>query len=140
MKRPDEASEDAVQQAAERRFERLPGLINADPDLVRRGRFLNADVLVGIGTTPYYLAFRDGQLTGFERGPRLMRSWRFAIRAEAQAWQRLWEPEPAAGFHDLFALTKRGLAVIEGDLQPLMANLQYLKDVLAAPRRTPEEG
>ena len=41
---------------------------------------------------------------------------------------------PAAGWHDLFALSKRGELVMEGDLQPLIANLQYIKDVLAMPR------
>ena len=44
-------------------------------------------------------------------------------------------PEP--GWHDLFALTKRGAASIEGDLRPLLQNLQYFKDLLALPRRLP---
>jgi hypothetical protein len=35
----------------------------------------------------------------------------------------------------LFALTKRGHMVLEGDLQPLMANLQYVKDLIVLPRR-----
>ena len=43
---------------------------------------------------------------------------------------------PAAGYHDLFALTKSGQARVEGDLRPLMANLRYVKDVLAKPRRS----
>ena len=33
-------------------------------------------------------------------------------------------------------MTKTGAAAVEGDLQPLMANLRYIKDVLAAPRGT----
>jgi hypothetical protein len=45
-------------------------------------------------------------------------------------------PEP--GWHDLFALTKRGTASFEGDLRPLLQNLQYFKDLLALPRRLPE--
>ena len=32
-------------------------------------------------------------------------------------------------------LTKRGEAVLEGDIHPFMANLQYFKDVLALPRQ-----
>jgi hypothetical protein len=32
-------------------------------------------------------------------------------------------------------MTKGGHAVVEGDLRPLMANLRYVKDVLAKPRR-----
>ena len=37
-----------------------------------------------------------------------------------------------AGWHDIFALSKRGAMAIEGNLQPLMANLQYVKDLAAA--------
>ena len=36
-------------------------------------------------------------------------------------------------------MTKRGAARIDGDLQPLLANLQYFKDVLAIPRRLASE-
>jgi hypothetical protein len=46
-----------------------------------------------------------------------------------------WQAAPRPGFHDLLALTKRGEAMLEGDLHPFMTNLQYFKDVLALPRR-----
>ena len=68
-----------------------------------------------------------------------MRSTAFSIRATDEAWQQHWQPVPAPGWHDLFALTKRGAASIEGDLRPLLQNLQYFKDLLALPRRLPEE-
>ena len=42
------------------------------------------------------------------------------------------------GWHDLFALTKRGVASMEGDFRPLLQNLQFFKDLLALPRRLPE--
>ena len=42
---------------------------------------------------------------------------------------------PAPGHNDIFALFKRGKLKIEGDLHPFMANLLYIKDVLAAPRK-----
>jgi hypothetical protein len=64
-----------------------------------------------------------------------MRSWRFAVRGTPEAWGRLWQGVPEPGWHDLLALVKRGCAVLEGDLQPLMANLQYVKDLLVLPRR-----
>jgi len=63
-----------------------------------------------------------------------MRSWRFSYRATAAAWAEHWQPAPKPGWHDLLALTKRGEAVLEGDLHPFIANLQYFKDVLALPR------
>ena len=73
------------------------------------------------------------------RGPRLMRSTAFTVRATEQAWTEYWQPMPSPGWHDLFALTKRGVASLEGDFQPLLQNLQFFKDLLALPRRLAKE-
>jgi hypothetical protein len=115
-------------------FDRLPQLLNDNAFLVRRGAFFDARFQVGIGAVPFDIGITSGRLTAFERGPFLMRSWRFAIRGTAEAWMRLWQPAPEPGWHDIFALTKRGAMTIDGDLWPVMANLQYLKDLLALPR------
>lgn len=117
------------------RFAALPGLLAADADLLRRGRWLTVECRIDIGSEPFFLSIRDGALTGFERGPRLMRSTAFAYRARDEAWSHYWKPVPDPGWHDLFALTKRGVASMEGDLRPFLQNLQYFKDLLALPRR-----
>jgi len=116
-------------------IDRLPGLVNGDEALVRRGRFLTCDFLVEVGDVAYHVSVEQGRIASVTLGPALMRPWRFAIRAAEEAWREFWQPVPRAGYHDLFALTRFGRARIEGDLQPLMANLRYIKDVLAAPRR-----
>ena len=115
-------------------LDRLPEWVAADPALVRRGRFLSATFLVEVGDTAWLVTVHEGRVTRVERGPFLMREWTFAIRASADAWRRYWEAVPAPGFHDLFALTKGGHARVEGDLQPFMANLRYVKAVLTLPR------
>ena len=116
-------------------LEQLAELVNADAGLVRRGRYLSTTVLVETGATAWLVSVHEGRVTRVERGPFLMRAWSFAVRASEEAWQRFWAPVPAAGWHDLFAMTKGGQATVEGDLRPLMANLRYVKDVLAKPRR-----
>ena len=63
-----------------------------------------------------------------------MRSTAFSIRGTDEAWPQHWRQMPEPGWHDLFALTKRGAASMEGDLRPLLQNLQYFKDLLALPR------
>jgi hypothetical protein len=128
---------DDGEQALAARFERLPALVNGDARLVQRGRFLSVDVLIGLGATPYHLAIEHGRVVGLEKGPRLMRAWRFAVRAEDDAWRRFWRPLPEPHFHDILAMAKRGVLAIEGDVQPFMANLFYFKDLLAAPRQRP---
>ncbi len=116
-------------------IETLFDLVNADEALVRRGRFLSCDFLVEVGDAPYHVSVERGRIASVTRGPEEMRAWRFAIRAPEDAWREFWQPVPRAGYHDLFALTRFGRARIEGDLQPLMANLRYVKEVLETPRR-----
>ena len=117
------------------RFAALPRLLAADQDLLRRGRRLTVECRVDVGSEPFFLSIRDGNLTALDRGARLMRSTAFSFRATDEAWANHWKPMPDPGWHDLFALTKRGAASMEGDLRPLLQNLQYFKDLLALPRR-----
>jgi hypothetical protein len=112
----------------------LAGHVNADAALVRRGRYLTTTFLVEIGDVAWLVSVVQGRIARVERGPFLTRAWTFAVRASADAWRRYWQPVPAPGFHDLFALAKGGHARIEGDLHPLMAHLRYVKDVLTVPR------
>jgi pimeloyl-ACP methyl ester carboxylesterase len=115
-------------------FERLPELVNANAALVRRGRFLTVTFLVESGTTSYLVRVVEGRVERVERGPFLMRDWRFAIRASEEAWRKFWDPVPAAGYQDVFAMAKFGHALIEGDLVLVMQHLRYVQEVLAAPR------
>lgn len=115
-------------------FDGLAERVNGDPSLVRRGRFLDTEFVLADGAREYWIAVRRGRIAEIRRGAALMRSWHFKIAANAEAWREFWRPEPKPGFHDLFAMCKAGKARIEGDLRPLMANLRYFKDVLAAPR------
>jgi hypothetical protein len=117
------------------RFAALPRLLAADNDLLRRGRWLTDECRNDVGSEPIFLSIRDGALAALDRGARLMRSTAFSFRATDEAWTNYWQPMPDPGWHDLFALTKRGVASMDGDLRPLLQNLQYFKDLLALPRR-----
>lgn len=113
---------------------RLPEQVNGNASLVRRGRFLSTTFLTGTPALPVHIAIHHGSVERVETGPVLMRSWCFALRADASTWQRFWQPMPEPGWHDLLALSRYGRLTIEGDLQPLMANLRYIKELLAIPR------
>jgi hypothetical protein len=115
-------------------FERLPALVDANADLVRRGRFVTTDFALVVGATPLLVRVEDGHVTSVARGPFLLKSWTFSITAAPETWLKLLKPVPDPGTHDLMALSKVGLARIEGNLQPFMANLQVIKDIVSAPR------
>ena len=105
----------------------------AEP-LAWRGRFLSVDCLVGSFEHPVHLRIVEGRVVESVRGPVLMKPWRFAYRATPEAWTEFWRPMPKPGWHDLLSLTKKGVAQLEGDLQPFLANLQFFKDLLSLPR------
>ena len=119
-------------------IERLPDLVNENAALLRRGHYLDLDLLIEIGTVSYYVSIAGGRIARLDRGPLLMRSWALAFRGPEDAWRQFWQPFPPPHFHDIFALAKRGQFHIEGDFHPLMANLLYFKEMLAAPRRLAE--
>lgn len=112
----------------------LPQMLSRDAFLQWRGRRLACNLLVEADDLSVYLDFRAGRIEQVAEGRQLLRSWDVALRSDADTWLRHWEPVPAPGFHDLFAMSKAGVLRIEGRLEPLMANLQFLKDVLALPR------
>ena len=113
---------------------RLPALVNQDTALIRRGRWLSNVFLVEAGTTQFLVHVDKGRLLKVEHGPFVLPSWSFAVRASESVWQRFWQPLPAPGDNDIFALRKTGEMSVEGNLQPFMANLIYITQVLAMPR------
>ena len=116
-------------------FEELPQLVNGNEALVRRGRFVNATFLIEADDESYVVRISDGAVTAMTRGPFVQPHWTFALRASREAWAKFLSPDPPPGFTDVFALQKKKLLRIEGDLHPFMANLLYFKDVLASLRQ-----
>lgn len=116
-------------------IERIAAIVNADPSIRRWGRGMNETFMVAVGEEQHLFTVRDGKVEKVEKGPLVQRSWRFAIRAKRECWERHWQKTPQPGWHDLFALLRRGDVVFEGDQRVLMAYLLYIKLLLAAPRR-----
>jgi pimeloyl-ACP methyl ester carboxylesterase len=116
-------------------IDRIPDLVNSDADLVRRGRFLSTTFMLGVGEQGYLIKIIEGRIVSITPGPFVTPNYSFALRAPRDEWEMFWQKMPAPGYNDIFALFKRGKLTIEGDLRPFMANLLYIKDVLAAPRQ-----
>lgn len=124
----------ADEELAARFEEAVPARANSDSFLVWRGRTLTADCMVQIGAIPFLIRIERGSVIACRRGLPLLANWDFAVRGSAAAWRALWQTPPPPGWHDLFALSKRGEMVFEGALHPFMAHLQYFKDLLELPR------
>jgi len=113
-------------------LENLAARVNGDANLVRRGRSVNTTFLLAIDNADHLVTVHEGKITGIKPGPFITPNYSFALRASRDAWEKLWSPTPIAGFTDIFALVKKKLLRIEGDLHPFMTHLLYFKGVLAA--------
>jgi hypothetical protein len=72
-------------------LERVAELVNADPAIVRWGRHMNESFMVEVSDEQYLVTVREGRVESVVKGPFVMRSWRFAIRASptrCTAWTR----------------------------------------------------
>jgi len=119
-------------------FDKLTERVNADADLVRRGRFVNTTFLIAVDETDFLIRIQNGRVADIKRGPFITPDYSFALRARGSVWEKFWQKLPPIGFNDIFALIKTKTIRVEGDLHPLMANLLYFKDVIAMPRKDRE--
>jgi pimeloyl-ACP methyl ester carboxylesterase len=123
-------------------LETLAGPLMADPILARRGRHLDADLLLEIGATTWLLTLRAGRLLEVRRGPFVLPSYTLALRIPAEAAARFAAQPPQPGWHDLLALRRQGALSIEGDTALFFAHLLWFKgffDLLRAAPPLPAE-
>lgn len=111
-------------------IEDLKNKVNGDEMLVKRGRFLSTSFLLEVGSTAWLIGINEGQIVSIAKGPFVMPSWSFALRASEEEWNKFWSAKPQPGSHDLMALIKRRVLKAEGNLHVFMANLRYFKEAL----------
>ena len=113
-------------------LDHLAARVNADANLVRRGKSISTTFLIAIDDADHLVRVAEGRIVEIKGGPFITPNYSFAFRASRESWDKLWSPKPIPGFTDIFALVKKKLLRIEGDLHPLMTHLLYFKGVLAA--------
>ena len=112
-------------------IEALKERVNGDAGLVRRGRYLTTSFLLEVGETSWLISIFEGKIVSVAKGPFVMPSSSFALRAPEEEWQKFWSRRPPPGSNDLLALVRRRVLKTEGNLQIFMANLRYFKEALA---------
>jgi len=113
-------------------LENLAARVNQDANLVRRGRSVSTTFLIAIDNADHLVRVAEGKVVEIKPGPFITPNYSFALRASRESWDKLWSEQPIPGFTDIFALVKKKLLRIEGDLHPLMTHLLYFKGVIAA--------
>ena len=116
------------------KIEALPELVNNNAVLLHRGRYLTTTFMLEIGDKQYIVKIHEGRITDVSVAE-VMPTWIFALRASTETWEKFWAAVPEPGYNDILALVRLGRMRLEGNLQPLMANLLYVKEVLASIRK-----
>jgi len=116
-------------------IDKIASLVNADVNLVRRGRLVDTTFMIAIDDAYHLIRVEGGHIAKVTPGPFITPDYSFVLRASREVWEKFWQPLPPLGFTDIFALVKQKLMRVEGDIHPFMANLLYFKDVIAAPRK-----
>jgi hypothetical protein len=111
--------------------ETLQQRVNDDTGLVRRGRVLTTSFLLEVGATAWIVSIYEGRIVSVTKGPFVMPSSAFALRASEEEWRKFWSRRPPPGSNDLMALIKRRALKAEGNLQVFMSHLRYFKEALA---------
>ena len=115
---------------------RLDSNVNADQVLVNRGRWVNLTFTLGAGETDYLITIEQGKITNITKRKLQTKSGQFSIRADVPSWRKHWQKTPQRDYHDIFAMLAKGLVNIDGNLLPLMQNLQYFKDLISKNRES----
>ena len=79
----------------------------------------------------WLISIFEGRIVSVTRGPFVMPSSAFALRAAEAEWAKFFLAKPPPGSNDLMALIRRKVLKAEGDLRLFMAHLRYFKEALA---------
>lgn len=115
-------------------FSAVRDKVNGNDHLRYLGRYCTTELMLQSGEQCVHLVIEHGRVLEIVKGPLHMRAWQLAMRAQPQSWNEFWQPVPAVGYQDIFAMSRFGHLVIDGDIGPLLADLRYIKEVLAMPR------
>ena len=115
-------------------IKKLKDRVNDDAALVRRGRWVSLSFLLGYGEIDYIITIASGKIEKVVQRQLATHTGCFAIRATRETWEEHWSIIPRRDYHDIWSMLPKGLVAIDGDLLPLMQNLQYFKDVITSIR------
>ena len=115
-------------------IENLKNKVNKNTNLIKRGRWINLTFILGVNEKEFIFKIVDGKISSIFKKKVDTEFGIFKISSSLENWEKHWLKIPPRDFHDLFAMLSKKLIKLDGDLKPLMQNLQYFKDLIASNR------
>ena len=115
-------------------FEKLAEKNNKRQSLALMAQYLNTCFIISTTENEYLVNIEKGIVKNVEKGPFVMPSYVFKLKAPENEWLKFLQHTPQPGSHDIIAMLRRKVLKFEGDLHPLMSHLLYFKLLLASLR------
>ena len=115
-------------------IENLKNKVNKNTNLIKRGSWINLSFIFGVDEKEFIFKIVDGKIYSISQRKVDTEFGIFKISSSLENWEKHWLKIPPRDFHDLFAMLSKKLIKLDGDLKPLMQNLQYFKDLIASNR------
>ena len=116
-------------------IEQWINIVNSNQKLIDNGKWLNIGFTFGYGNNDYLFEINNGRILSISRRDLQTKSGIFKIHANPKSWEKHWLTIPPRDYHDIFAMLAKKIVTIDGNLIPLMQNLQYFKDIIASNRQ-----
>ena len=115
-------------------IENLKNKVNKNTNLIKRGKWINLSFIFGVNEKEFIFKIVDGKINSISQKKVDTEFGIFKISSSLENWEKLWLKIPPRDFHDLFSILSKNIITLDGDLKPLMQNLQYFKDLIASNR------
>jgi pimeloyl-ACP methyl ester carboxylesterase len=102
--------------------------IDEDPTSQSSGRAMSAALTLDFGGNRFLFEVHRGKVERVTADPGPLTASQMLLEAEESVWDKLFEPDPPAMFHDIFACIARGTMRFEGDVRVLIRHMQPLAD------------
>ena len=106
--------------------------VNSNKSLVYKGRWVNLTFTFGINDKDLLIKIIKGKIQSITTRTIKTQSGIFRIHGLSASWDKHWLKIPPRDYHDIFAMLAKNIITIDGDLTPLIQNLQYFKDLIAS--------
>ncbi len=107
----------------------LMNAVNRDPELNRRGKYYSIHFKLEMDDHNIVFEVDNGTLASVKENSG--DSVAFSLSGTAEAWQQFLSHEPPPGHHDIAAMIDGGHLALTGDPMPWLANMLYIKGVIA---------
>ena len=109
-------------------------LVNNNTQIISKGKWVNLKFILGVDAEDFIFEINCGKIVSIEKRTVDTKTGLFKISASLTSWKKHWLYMPPRDYHDLFAMLSKKIVKIDGNILPLMQNLQFFKDLIASNR------